>query len=741
MKPSSSEELFLEAYSHERVDKIQMIKAEIESMGKSVNNWKNGEEKTAHLILDSLQVMENDNSPMNKDKYYQEQQLFMAFTAWTKAKYSYNERYLASVAIEQAVKKHQSGKISEESKDTINKNEAGSKTRQGLYGLGIVGCIMLTPVIPYATVPLGLYLGYRLNNERYAQNTPNSPKEVERCEKLINAAYQKGVLRYEVEQLQNQHNDEDIAELIINKATKDDYASHLNAFEKILRVANTTEYNSNIHLPNDLLKQLNSLLRALKEHTSGNDNAVDAQMMIILKNNLELLKTKLTENQRTEAIEAIKDAYEKLDNYKAPKTRLGSILPGAASIGYGVAYAAAVVIPAAVASVVFYAATIAARIFIAEKLDVTPVGATKMDSQLFPFVEILEPMFDVYRYYFKKSMLEGTSEHAARQVAHSYREQAKSGTKPVENPIVQPQTTPASAAASSPAPVQTETRPTNASQANLNLSNSTKPPTQATVNAKPTPTATVTTKATNGTVAAHQAAPASTTSSGIALSTGTSSSTSAVTSNAAQTAIPNPTAAVLQQKISQTAPITTAHPPVHQDSSQNPQANTQIAPHAKSVSPPAILPATEALFESYFLSNLNAQKNSNASSLNMAIKVERTSNNGYILKSLDGNNELPKLQLEIFKDGKVSASNQPRSPDEQKILAEKMVAAFLTAGNTMPGPADLKCSDPILHGLISTKLKENGFEIMPPLIKRAASQRDVLQDPTSTQTFNRAGSP
>lgn len=49
--------------------------------------------------------------------------------------------------------------------------------------------------------------------------------------------------------------------------------------------------------------------------------------------------------------------------------------------------------------------------------------------------------------------------------------------------------------------------------------------------------------------------------------------------------------------------------------------------------------------------------------------------------------------------------------DEKKQLAEKMVAAFLAAGNSSPGPINVNCADAVMHDLLSVALKKENFFI------------------------------
>ncbi len=72
--------------------------------------------------------------------------------------------------------------------------------------------------------------------------------------------------------------------------------------------------------------------------------------------------------------------------------------------------------------------------------------------------------------------------------------------------------------------------------------------------------------------------------------------------------------------------------------------------------------------------------------------------------------------------------------DEKKLLTEKMVAAFLAAGNSSLGPINIKCADPVIHDFISTALKKEHFVIRTVNESFAANK---TESPESTNENNR----
>lgn len=734
-QPTSLEALFLMDYAKERVLKIEEIKARVNLIHshKRHLNFKQGDEKIVFLINDSLEIMRNDQSPIDKDKYNQDQQLFMAFTAWTTGANSFNERYVASITIEQTVSKLQLDKISEMSKQTIIDNERNSIALRGGYGLGIAGSIILTPFVGVALFAVP-YFVYMLIKEQNDRNLPSSKEELEIVKDKIENTYQKEVLKCEVKYFQEQHKDKNIVEFIIKQATNE-HPSLLNAFEKVLALKAINEPQK-VNSYN--YRQLNNLLEKLKIHPFGQNTEIDAQMIIILKNNLDLLKPGLEKKDQAQAILAIKKACETLDRYKAPQTQLGSILPGAASIAYGV-FAA---IPVMVVNILSFAATIAfaglkmvIQTIIAEKLDTIPIYDNPASYK--PHLLTLSPVFDVYNYYFKKSMLEGTLEHTAKQVVHSYEQQDKfsaANAKPVKptstisatsnnaptvapNSLTQPPashitTSVQSASTSSPlSPMPRNNSKIPANQASL-----------SSITSEPL---------TNPKHASIPVILPSQVQSAAALST-----EPAISNNSSITPISQASlsfSSKFNSSLSNTlAPL----------SNPNPVNRAQIEQHPQSVSVPAILPTTAEKFKGRFLDEFKIIGRSNQSKESICVEEKWNSegkSDGYILKSFDEKKiELPQFKLDISKEGKVSASNQTHSQTDKEILAEKMVAAFLAAGNKSPGPINIKCADSKLHELICKGLKDKdpNFCIQPSLKEMVTNQRNSLQNDPSTPTFN-----
>ena len=82
--------------------------------------------------------------------------------------------------------------------------------------------------------------------------------------------------------------------------------------------------------------------------------------------------------------------------------------------------------------------------------------------------------------------------------------------------------------------------------------------------------------------------------------------------------------------------------------------------------------------------------------------------NGYTIKSFtQDSEEIRQHALVVTRDGKVAASvDLAQGPTDTECLAEKMVAAYIAAGNDRTDPVKIECSDPELDNALRAALEK-----------------------------------
>ncbi len=158
-----------------------------------------------------------------------------------------------------------------------------------------------------------------------------------------------------------------------------------------------------------------------------------------------------------------------------------------------------------------------------------------------------------------------------------------------------------------------------------------------------------------------------------------------------------------------------------------------VKPHTKIVSARAEFPKDATTFQHHFQQAL-AKWGIDQHSL--PTQTVSNGSGGYTLKSIKTKEQvIPHPDVNISSNGEVSTSLQSvNTLHDKEIMAKKMVAAYVVAGNKAPGPVSIQCTDTEMRSAMQKEFVAHQFVLAPqPELKRSESP---MEPPAPTNGRN-----